>query len=161
MVSLCPVPGYALQRSLGHGADLRLLVEFMQATYLELRPQGKFAHLEATIAAYFSSETPLWLVETEGDARRVGCLWVGNGVDQLRGDRYTHVLLLYVVPDHRRKGIGSALMAHAENWAQQRGDRQLGLQVFEANLGAVTLYGGLGYQTQSLFMIKPLQRAPG
>ncbi|HBY78411.1 MAG TPA: GNAT family N-acetyltransferase, partial [Cyanobacteria bacterium UBA11148] len=67
-----------------------------------------------------------------------------------------HVFLLYVMPDYRRQGIGSALMRYAENWARARGDRQIGLQVFQANQPALDLYQHLGYQVQSFWMVKPL-----
>ncbi|CDN14416.1 GCN5-related N-acetyltransferase [Richelia intracellularis] len=64
--------------------------------------------------------------------------------------------LLYVVPEHRRKGLATALMQHLETWAKQRGDRQLGLQVFTTSTPAINLYQKFGYQTQSLWMIKSL-----
>jgi len=86
----------------------------------------------------------------------VACLWVGNAIDQVQGDRHAHIFLLYVVPEHRRRGIGTALMRYVENWARNRGDRQIGLQVFESNTPALNLYNQLGYQTQSLLMIKSL-----
>jgi ribosomal protein S18 acetylase RimI-like enzyme len=105
----------------------------------------------------------LWWVDvanSKGDVapshQPVACLWLGNAVDQVRGDRHAHVFLLYVMPEHRRRGIGSALMCHAENWARERGDRQIGLQVFQSNPSAVSLYDKLGFQTQSLWMVKPL-----
>jgi ribosomal protein S18 acetylase RimI-like enzyme len=77
-------------------------------------------------------------------------------VDQLLGRRHTHIFLLYVEPGHRRQGIGSALMHQAEAFARSRGDHQIGLQVFQSNQPAVQLYQQLGYQTQSLWMVKPL-----
>ncbi|MBD2487702.1 N-acetyltransferase [Aulosira sp. FACHB-615] len=86
----------------------------------------------------------------------VACVWVGNAIDQVSGDRHAHIFLLYVVPEHRRKGIGKALMQHVEKWAIQRGDKQIGLQVFESNQPALNLYYQLGYQTQSLWMLKEL-----
>ncbi|MEA5551411.1 GNAT family N-acetyltransferase [Anabaena cylindrica UHCC 0172] len=86
----------------------------------------------------------------------IACLWVGNAIDQIKGDRHTHIFLLYVVPEHRRRGIGKALMNHVENWAKQRGDRQIALQVFQSNTPALQLYHHQGYQTQSLWMVKPL-----
>ncbi|MFM6038960.1 MAG: GNAT family N-acetyltransferase [Sphaerospermopsis kisseleviana] len=82
------------------------------------------------------------------------CLWAGNAIDQVTGDRHAHIFLLYVVPSHRRRGIAKALMQHIENWAKQRGDRQIGLQVFTSNTPALNLYQNLGYQTQSIWMIK-------
>jgi GNAT superfamily N-acetyltransferase len=82
---------------------------------------------------------------------------MGNAIDQISGLRHAHIFLLYINPEHRRKGIGTALMQYAENWAKQRGDNQIALQVFQTNTPALNLYNQLGYQIQSLWMIKPLQ----
>ncbi|MEH1830540.1 MAG: GNAT family N-acetyltransferase [Nostoc sp.] len=84
----------------------------------------------------------------------IACLWVGNAIDQVQSNRHAHIFILYVVPEHRRRGIGRALMQYVENWAIQRGDRQIGLQVFQSNKPALNLYNQLGYQTQSLWMVK-------
>jgi len=132
----------------------------MDLTYQELFPQQQdFSHLAATVEGYFSQQTPLWWVQiscVQLAAVTVGCLWLGNAVDQVRGDRHAHVFLLYILPEHRRQGLGSALMRHADDWAKARGDRQIGLQVFQSNQPALNLYQHLGYETQSLWMSKPL-----
>lgn len=162
MTSLLP-PGY--QFHAGSTLDRAMLVKFMQRTYEELYPEQDFSHLAATVDRYFSPETPLWWIEWwDGDAPspqekhdKVACLWLGNAVDQVQGDRYAHIFLLYVAPEHRRQGIGKALMDRAENWARARGDRQIGLQVFATNQPAVNLYHQLGYTTQSLVMFKLLR----
>lgn len=158
----------------GSGLDRALLVKFMRRTYQELYPDQlypdqSFAHLARTVEQYFSKETPLWWVgqadscsldlnlNTNSSVRTpIACLWLGNAVDQVRGDRHSHIFLLYVLPAHRRKGIGSALTRHAEEWARGRGDRQMGLQVFVANQPAISLYQKLGYTSQSVWMVKPL-----
>jgi ribosomal protein S18 acetylase RimI-like enzyme len=154
----------------------------MQRTYQDLFPNEDFSHLEQTVKQYFSSDTPLWWVEEEGEQGSIlrlrsvtggageqgnnkkflssaphpsiACLWVGNAIDQVQGNRHAHIFILYVVPEHRRRGIGTALMRYVENWAIQRGDRQIGLQVFQSNKPALNLYNQLGYQTQSLWMVK-------
>ncbi|WP_407674276.1 GNAT family N-acetyltransferase [Nodularia harveyana] len=132
----------------------------MQQTYQELFPQQDFHHLATTVEQYLSPDTPLWWVESgdEGDSPQVpvACVWVGNAIDQIQGDRHAHIFLLYVVPAHRRRGVGTALMKYVENWAIHRGDRQIGLQVFPSNPAALHLYNHLGYQTQSLWMLKSL-----
>lgn len=87
----------------------------------------------------------------------IACLWVGNAIDQVRSDRHTHIFLLYVKPEHRRRGIGKALMAYVENWASARGDRQISLQVFESNTAALNLYQRLGYIPQSLWLVKQVR----
>lgn len=146
----------------------------MQRTYQEIFPIQNFSHLARTVEQYLDTETPLWWVflGKQGVQEDVGknssptsspaspvpvaCLWVGNAIDQVRGDRHAHIFLLYVVPEHRRRGIGKALMQYVEDWARTRGDRQIGLQVFESNTPALNLYNQLGYQTQSLWMVKSL-----
>lgn len=151
------IPGYDI--SAGSGLDLAMLVKFMQKTYQELFAEQDFSHLARTVDQYFSGETPLWWVQSENSTQRRSpnaCLWVGNAIDQVVGDRYAHIFLLYVAPEHRRKGIATALLRYLENWAAARGDRQIGLQVFQANSSALNLYKQLGYQTQSLWMVKPL-----
>lgn len=160
--------GYQLRT--GSGRERAALVKFLQLSYQELFPEQKeFSHLTETVRQYFSKETPLWWVELSLDAlstsghsslnQPVACLWVGNAVDQVQGDRHAHVFLLYVLPEHRRQGIGKALMRYAEDWARARGDSQIGLQVFQANQSALSLYHQLGYQTQSLWMVKPLDHS--
>ncbi len=141
----------------------------MQRTYAERQVGQSFAHLAQTVDQYLAPETPLWWVEpelaagTDGlspRARRpqpIACLWVGIAIDQIVGDRHAHIFLLYVAPEHRRRGIGAALMGQAEDWARSRGDRQIGLQVFESNQPALHLYRNLGFQTQSLWMVKSLE----
>ncbi|BAY02724.1 GNAT family N-acetyltransferase [Anabaena cylindrica FACHB-243] len=148
----------------------------MQQTYQEMFSHQDFSHLALTVEQYFSTDTPLWWVDEEASEKGAGkkeeftqspityyqspspiaCLWVGNAIDQIKGDRHTHIFLLYVTPEHRRQGIGRALMNHVENWAKQRGDRQIALQVFQSNTAALQLYHHQGYQTQSLWMVKPL-----
>lgn len=156
------IPGYWLR--VGSGQERATLLKFLQLSYQELFPeQQDFAHLANTVKQYFSKETPLWWVESAMPptlapmaTQPVAGLWLGNAIDQVQGNRHAHVFLLYVMPEHRRRGIGSALMCHAENWARARGDRQIGLQVFQSNQSALNLYHHLGYKTQSLWMLKSL-----
>jgi ribosomal protein S18 acetylase RimI-like enzyme len=149
--------GYSIHR--GSSLDRALLVKFMQQTYQELFPKQDFSHLVRTVEQYLSSETPLWWVQLQEGVTPVACIWMGNAINQVTGDRYTHIFLLYVVPEHRRQGIGRALMYHAENWAENRGDRQIGLQVFQSNSAALNLYNHLGYETQSLSMMKVIRKS--
>ena len=161
------VPGYQLLS--GSGLDRALLLKFMHRTYRELYPDQDFSHLSRTVQQYFSSQTPLWWVEIvqenqpnlplslpQGTKTPIACLWVGTAIDQVEGDRMTHIFLLYVDPEHRRRGIASALMHHAEDWTKKRGDRKLSLQVFVQNQPALNLYQKLGYQPQSISMVRAL-----
>lgn len=170
--------GYCLVA--GSTLDRAQLLKTMRRTYQELYPQQTFDHLAQTIEAYFSAQTPLWWVEAlppdcwaepaetvvSTGARRglmgrshpsyVGCLWMGTATDQVSGLRHAHIFLLYVQPEHRRRGLGRCLMHQAEVWAKERGDRQISLQVFEHNAAALSLYRGLGYHPQSIALVKSL-----
>lgn len=163
--------GYAIHQ--GSALERALLLKFLQKTYAEIAPGGNHAHLAETIDQYFSNETPLWWIHltasedstglpslsaSQSRATAVGCLWLGTAIAQPTGYRHTHVFLLYVAPAHRRRGLGSALMQQAETWAKQRGDRQISLQVFTTNQPALNLYRSLGYETESLWMVKGLDR---
>ena len=151
--------GYQLK--IGSLKDSSLLGKFMYLTYQELFPhQQDFSHLTETVNKYFSIHTPLWLVH-RGEKQvsselPVACLWMGNAIDQVSGERYAHIFLIFVLPEHRKQGIGTTLIKVAENWAKARGDRQIGLQVFTDNQPALNLYHHLGFKTQSMAMIKPL-----
>lgn len=176
--------GYRLRR--GSGLHRAVLVKFMQHTYQELYPEAGLTHLAQTVERYLSSETPLWWVdcdvagagelddaqmdETQTDKTPTGsaktdpartapiaCLWLGLAIDQVSGQQYPHIFLLYVSPAHRRLGIGAALVRQAEDWAKARGDSQIGLQVFQQNQPALSLYQKLGFRPQWLGMVKPLQ----
>lgn len=160
------LPGYWLR--LGSGPERLILVKFIKLAYQELfSEQEDFSHLVRTVKQYFSSETPLWWVDideaaSEGSSasrQPIACIWLGNAIDQVKGERHAYIFLLYVMPEHRRRGIASALMRHAEDWARARGDHQIGLQVFLSNQPAMSLYHQLGYNTQSVWMVKPL--SPG
>ena len=148
------LPDYTIRS--GSTLDRALLVKFMQRTYQDMFERQDFSHLSQTVEQYLSRDTPLWWVEHSAEKKQIACLWMGNAIDQINGLRHAHIFLLYVIPEHRRKGIGTALMQYAENWAKERGDIQIALQVFQTNTPALKLYNQLGYQTQSLWMVKPL-----
>jgi RimJ/RimL family protein N-acetyltransferase len=57
---------------------------------------------------------------------------------------------LMVSREHRRQGIGLALMEAAEQWARVAGVRKLELHVFPHNEPAIALYEKLGYEREGL-----------
>lgn len=150
------LPGYRLRT--GSTLDRATVVKFMERTYTELNPHQPITHLATTVDRYLSRETPLWWVTPADDTIAIAGLWLGQATDQRSGVLHPYVLLLYVLPDHRRRGIATALLTVAEAWAQQQGHRQISLQVFSHNQVAQTLYKHLGYQPEAVLMKKDLSQ---
>jgi RimJ/RimL family protein N-acetyltransferase len=84
----------------------------------------------------------------EDNGSIVGRLSVARDVHPASG----HVadLGLMVARDHRRRGVGRALMEAAEEWARRVGVRKLELHVFPHNTPAIALYEKLGYEREGL-----------
>ena len=58
--------------------------------------------------------------------------------------------------DHRRQGIGSALMRQAEAWARAHGADEVELGVWEFSDEALAFYSALGYVTSRRTMHRRL-----
>lgn len=57
-----------------------------------------------------------------------------------------YIEALAVAPDCRRRGVGTALLRHVQEWAVKTGRQRLALHVLEQNEGARRLYARLGFQ---------------
>lgn len=63
----------------------------------------------------------------------------------LPGFEETHLLNLTVAPAHQRGGHGRAMLDALADWARQRGDTALWLEVRQSNHGARALYASAGF----------------
>jgi GNAT superfamily N-acetyltransferase len=162
MTAAFDIAGYCLHP--GSTLDRAMLVKVMQRAYQEMGASAT-GHLAHTVEQHLSPQTELWWVATETtELPRVvglpgrspldpaGCLWLGKAIDQLSGASQAHLFLLYVAPEHRRQGIGRALMQTAHRWAKAQGYTRMGLQVFSHNQTALKLYEQLGYEPTSVCM---------
>ncbi len=157
-----PIKNYRLEA--GSALDRARLVKFMQRAYRDLGAINPGAHLADTVQRHFSSHSPLWWLISDRPSpmsqglpgtnrpEPVGCLWQGEAVDQRTGLKQAYVFLLYVAPEHRHQGLGRAMMEHAQQWAKQQGYSQIGLQVFDDNAAALSLYQKLGYRSQARWL---------
>ncbi|MGB0560450.1 MAG: GNAT family N-acetyltransferase [Spirulinaceae cyanobacterium] len=144
----------------GSESDRPCLEQWLVAAYAELHPeQASFVHLTQTVAQYWSGAAGLLFWITQG-SERVAVVWQAMALDQVTGDRYPHVLLLRVLPTHRRRGLGTALMQAVQYQAECEGYGQVGLQTFSHNAGAIAFYQHLGYQVHSVLLTKPLCNTP-
>ena len=79
----------------------------------------------------------------EDDGVVVGRLSVAR--DQHPASRHVADLGLMVAASHRRRGVGTALLEAAVDWARRAGVRKLELHVFPWNKGAIALYDRFGF----------------
>jgi GNAT superfamily N-acetyltransferase len=155
------VAGYSLRP--GFPRDRATLVKFMERTYGELDPHQPLGHIAATVDRYLSRDTPLWWVDPVNarEGSPIAALWLGFATDQRSGALHPYILMLYVAPDQRRRGLATALLTVAHQWAQRQGHRQISLQVFSDNSAAQALYTALGYQPEAVLMKKDLGQSDG
>lgn len=74
---------------------------------------------------------------------------MGTGRETRTKNRHKTVVFgMFVAPEHRRRGVGSALLAHAIAEARaQRGVEQLVLTVTASNASARALYARHGFRS--------------
>lgn len=98
--------------------------------------------------------TELFIAEL--DARPAGCLLMWTLEDYFSQQWHAHVSVIAVTSAAEGRGVGRALMQHAEAWARKRGHTSITLSVFEGNRRAQALYERAGYTTEMRRMIKLL-----
>ncbi len=78
----------------------------------------------------------------EAGGKVVGSIMAGY--DGHRGWIYS----LAVLPEHRRRGLGTRLMRHAEQRLKRLGCPKINLQILQGNEAVEAFYRKLGYQTE-------------
>lgn len=104
------------------------------------------------------------LAAVEGDEKVVGIAICFRGYSTFKAAPLINIHDLAVLPSHRGKGIGRALLATLEERARTEGCCKLTLEVLDDNHGARRLYEDVGFgdggpgeaDTNTLFMQKPL-----
>jgi aminoglycoside 6'-N-acetyltransferase len=80
--------------------------------------------------------------------------------DGARTARIKVDLGLAVAPGWRGRGVGTALMRAAEDWARAQGAERMVLDLDVHNEGAQRLYERLGYEVEAIAMDKPIEPDP-
>lgn len=112
--------------------DMSSILEIERSSFSVPWSEGAFRSL-------LRRRDSLLIVAAEG-GRVVGyaAAWFAAGEGEL-GD-------LAVDPDHRRRGIGQALVERVRSEARQRGVDRLFLQVRQSNESALALYESIGFR---------------
>jgi len=113
-----------------------------------------------TLRAFF--ETPLedvaLLVAETAPRELAGFAYLETLRDYFTREAHAHIGILAVAERAEGRGVGSALLSAAEDWARSRGARRLTLNVFEKNRRARALYERRGFRAESLRYVRPLEK---
>ncbi|MBI9113765.1 GNAT family N-acetyltransferase [Sanguibacter suaedae] len=142
----CAAHGSALVRAAqaDDAADVWPLVVAFATTFTPTE-----ATFRATFAALLSLDSTLLLV-AETDGAVVGYLSAHAHLTFIADGEVVWVEELMVAEGHRGEGVGSALLAHAEQWAAGRGAAYVSL----ASRRAGPFYLGHGYDDSATFFRK-------
>jgi GNAT superfamily N-acetyltransferase len=146
--------------------DLDVLLEFEQALIEAERPfdpairtddDVRYYDLEHLIA---SPDTEV--VVAEIDAEVIGCGYarIENSKPYLEHSQHSYVGFMYVVPEHRGKGVNKRIIEYLEVWSASRGVVHMTLEVYAQNSGAIRAYERSGYHTSVIEMHKELMQDP-
>ena len=105
-------------------------------------------------------DTPgvLMLVAETSEGEAVGHLWLA--LERQPGDGGgAWIYDIEILPEHRGRGYGRALLGAAEEAAARRGVDSIGLNVFGTNLVARELYQSAGYTVATMQLRKVLHSA--
>jgi ribosomal protein S18 acetylase RimI-like enzyme len=119
-----------------------------------------------TFQGYFSALTPADLTRDPGTEAFVatavdpgtplGLLVIKPDFDYFTDHPRAYVEILVVSEEAEGRGVGRALMAHAEKWGREHGCHEVVLDVFANNPSAIAFYERLGFAPDHLRMSKSL-----
>jgi RimJ/RimL family protein N-acetyltransferase len=128
----------ALAATVGHEAGAWLLTTDVERTVTSERRYLRAVQRHEDAAVYVAVD----------DGTVVGRLSVAR--DPHPASRHVADLGLMVAAEHRRRGIGRALLEACVAWARQSGIAKLELHVFPWNEPAIALYEGFGFEREGL-----------
>jgi diamine N-acetyltransferase len=126
--------------------DLGELLGFSEALYLEdgtVRFECERASAGFRQLLENESLGRVWMIDMDG--RSVGYVVLTWGFSVEYWGRVGLVDELYLLPDHRDRGLGTAAMELAERACRERGVRAVQLEVSRTNVRAQKLYRRLGF----------------
>ena len=93
-----------------------------------------------------------YVAQVGTDEGMAGYVWFGVSHRPFSDAEIGWIYDILVLPEHRGKGVGEALMRHALKVSKERGFAQTSLMVNAKNGAAWSLYEKLGFQTEYRIM---------
>jgi len=142
--------------------DLPILLEFEQAVIESERPFDETIRSGPDVH-YYDLEALLSSPDAEVVVAEIGSEIIGSGYagietsePYLKHREHSYLGFMYVVPEHRGKGINKKIVAALETWTLSRGVTEMQLEVYAENAAAIRAYEKSGYTGLILQMRREL-----
>jgi ribosomal protein S18 acetylase RimI-like enzyme len=142
--------------------DLERLLVFEQAIIESERPFDATIR-DGTGVRYYDLAALLSSPDAEVVVAELGSETIGSGFARiersesyLKHDEHSYLGFMYVVPEHRGRGINKKIIAALEKWSVSKGVTEMQLEVYVDNAGAIRAYEKSGYSRLILTMRKGL-----
>ena len=137
--------------------DLAILLEFEQGIVSTERPfdatlQGGTIYYYDIKAMIEATDTEVMVGEVNGDVVASAYVTVKQAKPYFKHDRYAYVGFLYVKPEHRGKNFSQRMLDELKIWSLARGLHEFRLDVYDANVRAVSAYLKFGFEKQLVEM---------
>ena len=131
--------------------DLLILRQFEQGVIEAERPFNPTLKAEKVqyydLEALLNNPEALLLVgEIEGEIITSGYVKILTAKPQFQFDKYAYMGFMYVLPQHRGKGVNKRLLDELIAWAKNKGIQEVRLDVYEENIPAVRAYEKKGFK---------------
>jgi GNAT superfamily N-acetyltransferase len=142
--------------------DLDLLLTFEQAIIEAERPfdstirTGLDVHYYDLAALVSSPDAQVLVAELDSEVIGSGYARIERSEVYFNHREHAYLGFMYVVPQHRGKGVNRQIMEELEAWSRSRGVTEMRLEVYAENAGAIRAYEKSGYAKLLLEMRKRL-----
>ena len=142
--------------------DLDFLLAFEQAMIEAERPfdetirSGNDVHYYDLEGLISSPNAEVLVAELDSEIIGSGYARLEKAESYLKHDKHSYLGFMYVVPEHRGKGVNKIIVEALENWSRSMGVTEMQLEVYAENIAARKAYEKSGYDELILTMRKSL-----
>jgi RimJ/RimL family protein N-acetyltransferase len=138
-------------------SDLETLLSFEQGIVATERPfdvtlkDGRINYYDIA-AMITASHIAVIVAELNGELIGSGYARIESDKPYLKYDKYAYLGFMYVVPEHRGKGVNQKVIKALQQWCATQNISELRLEVYDDNLPAIKAYEKLGFKKLMLKM---------
>jgi GNAT superfamily N-acetyltransferase len=143
--------------------DIAVLLEFEQAIIDTERPFDPTIRTDSNVH-YYDLEALIVSPDVEVLVAEIGSEIIGSGYARIdRAEPYlqhrvhSYLGFMFVLPEHRGKGINRMIVNELESWSRSRGVMEMRLEVYAENTAAIRAYEKSGYSGLVIEMRKALR----